>query len=676
MMIRRRVIVIVALAIMIFTATSSILSELQSAPAAFAGAGDHIIYSNDAPTIFSSQVDIGIVPLLLSQENISDAWSEVVTFSAWGDGSFVVRGVNIESYVSGGYLEAPQLTESVAHFSQTAALVGSRLMDRLDISPPCVIPLSGSYASHIELVQVVGWFETGSYMDDELLVSEEVARYLCNMPSDRASLIAVETDDPVWLEEVLSPDDARFALFNVLASKTAVVADEEVTISMDIRNWGAAAGEVTVYIEDDDTLIDEFSVALEPSAGATVERQIDLGSMGTHPLAVWLSGDFPARTSLDVSVVDPYLVISAPSRVILGSSFEIAVADYSGDPISAAEVAFVIDEEQGSVLTDDDGIAEITPPIAGSCSLTASHVEFDDASAAVEVIDLGTYPAEFLPQVESFVLSEYAISEPDDVEGVIVVENAGALGGAFVVPVLIDSSPAMVLNISLGPAELRSVPVTIGDIDVGTHTIQIGTFSLEFSVEPWFADEPDLVQLVLRYGGTGALSSGAAIPIYQAAKISEGNVAVALFSMGAISAVLTSLAISAAFAKEVREGRRKLGILRTIGASRAHIRSIVLPQALANGSVGAVVGVVAGFIVAMLLTEFGVFVAFGHALVFEPDMSLLALIAVGAALISVSSSLASAEIAAREGPIASIKNLDADAGSLEQADLEELLSDE
>ena len=676
MMIRRRVIVIVALAIMIFTATSSILSELQSAPAAFAGPGDHIIYSNDAPTIFSSQVDVGIVPLLLSQENITDAWSEVVTFSAWGDGSFVVRGVDIDSFVSNGHLGVPQLTEAAAHFSQTAALVGSRLMDRLDMSPPCVIPLSGSYTSHIEFVQVVGWFETGSYMDDELLVSEEVARYLCSMPSDMASLIAVETDDPVWLEEVLSPGDARFAMFDVRASRSAVVPDEEVTISMDIRNWGAAAGEVIVYIEDDGAVIDESSVVLAPSVGTTVNRRLTLGSMGVHTLDIWLSGDFPARTSLNVSVVDPYLVISAPSRVLLGSSFDITVVDHNGDPIPAVDVVFSIGEEEGNVSTDDDGIAEITPAIAGSCSLTASHVGFDYASASVEVLDLGTYPADFLPQVESFVLSDDAISESEDLEGVIIVENAGALGGSFIVSVLIDSSLAMVLNISLGPAERMSVPITISDIAVGTHTMQVGTFSLDFSVAPWFADEPDLVQLVLRYGGTGALSSGASIPIYQAAKISEGNVAVALFSMGAISAVLTSLAISAAFAKEIREGRRKLGILRTIGASRADIRRIVLPQALANGSVGAVVGVVAGFIVALLLTEFGVFVAFGHALVFEPDISLLALIALGAALISVSSSLASSEMAAREGPISSIKNLDAVDGSSEQVDLEKLLSDE
>ncbi len=673
MIIRRRTIVIVALAIMIFTATSSLLSELQSAPAAFAGPGDHVIYSSDAPTIFSSQVDVGIVPLLLSQENVSDAWSEVVTFSAWDDVSFVVRGVDIDSYVSAERIDTPQLSEPITHFAQTAALMGSRLMDRLSVSPPCIIPLSGSYASHVELVEVVGWFETGSYMDDEMIVSQEVARYLCNMPSDKASLIAVETSDPSWLEGVLSPDDARFALFNVRASKPAVVADSEVTISMDIRNWGAVAGDVSAFIEDDGVVIDEVSVTLGPSASTTVERNVSFATLGVHQLSIWLSGDFSARTSLNVSVVNPYLSIAAPSRVMLGSSFEVTVVDHDGEPVSAAEVVFAIDDVEDSVYTDDNGVAEITPIVSGTCSLAASHAGFDDATASVEVIDLGIYPAEFLPTVESFSLAQDVVTESEDVKGIVVVENAGAVGGAFIVPVYIDSSTAAVLNISLGPAERRSVPIAVSDIGIGTHAIQIAAFSVEFSVEPWFADEPDLVQLVLRHGGTGALSPGAAIPIYQAAKISEGNVAVALFSVGAISALLTCLAISAAFAKEIREGRRKLGILRTIGASRSHLRKIVLPQALMNGSIGAAVGVAAGFIVAMTLSESGAFAAFGHGLIFEPDVSLLALIVVGAALISVASSLASAEMAAREGPIASIKSLEADTGTSAQVDLEEML---
>lgn len=665
-----------ALAITIFTATSSILSELQSAPAAFAGSGDYVIHSSDAPTIFSSQVDVGIVPLLLSQENITDAWAEIVTFSAWSDKSFVVRGMDIDSALSDGRLPVVQPLLAGAQLERTSALAGSRLMDRLDITPPCIIPLSGSYASRVEFAHVVGWFEAGSYLDDELIVSEDVARYLCNMPSDTASQIAVATDDPTWLEEVLSPDDARFALFDVRASRTAVVPGEEVTITMEVRNWGAAAGEASLRIADDGAMIDELTLSLDASASTTVQSRLSFESMGVHPLEIWISGDLLSSAALNISVVDPYLVIVAPSRALLGSSFDVSVLNHYGDPVSGAEVGLAIGDDQDIVLTNDVGIAEIAPSSAGSCLLTASHVDYDGASATVEIIDPTSYPDEFLPVVKSFALLEEVISESKDVEGVVVVENAGAVSGTFGVSISIDSSPRIVLSVPLGPAEIRSVSFAISGIGVGTHTIQVGTYSHELAVEPWFADEPDLVQLALRYSGAGVLSSGTAIPIYQAAKISEGNVAVALFSIGAISALLASLAISAAFAKEIMEGRRTLGILRTIGASRAHIRGIVLPQALLNGFIGAVAGVAAGLVVTMWLTSTGVFTAFGHALAFEPDAPLLILVALGAAVISVSSSLASAEMAARESPISSIKGLEEGASVGEEVDLEALLSEE
>ena len=656
--IRRRAVVVVALAITIFTATSSILSELQSAPAAFAGSGDYIIHANDSPTIFSSRVDVGLVPLLLSQENISDAWAEIVTFSASGSQSFVVRGMDLDSVKSAERFTIDLHSELGDRFDLNDGIVGSRLMDRLDIMLPCIIPVSGSYATRVEFVEVVGSFETGTYMDDELVVSEQVARYLSGMLPGMASLIAVETDDPEWLGEVLSSDNAHIALSNVEVSKTAVVANEEVMVTMEAHNWGPAAGDATICISVDGILTDELTVAIDPLTVISVMRPIILEELGIHSIEVWVSGSFPSRTTLNVTVVDPYLTLTAPSRAFIDSQFEISVFDCHGDPVLGAEVSFEVDDERGSIMTDDDGIAAVLVSRTGSCFLNASHVDYDDASTIVEIVDLELYPDEFMPRVVSFALSDVIVSESDEVKGVIVVENTGALEGQFYLPVLMDSSTTMLLNISLEPAERRSVTIAVSDVAVGTHTIQVGTFAHELTVEPWFADESDLVQLMLRYGGTGALSSSASVPIYQAAQISEGNVAVALFSVGAISAVLATLAISATFAKEVREGRRTLGILRTIGASNGRIRRIVLPQALFSGTIGAVIGIVTGLAVTYALTRAGVFIAFGHTLIFKPDVYVLVLIAGWAAIISVASSLASAEIAVRESPLSSIRNLD------------------
>jgi hypothetical protein len=673
-MIRARVAVVVALAITIFTATSSILSGLYSAPSSFSSSGDFVIMSENAPTIFSSQVEVGLASALMSVENITGAWPEIIAFSTWNGVSFVLRGTDLAAFMPRLALSSPSTPELAdISISSATALAGVRLMDRLGIEVPCILPVTGSYSSRIEFVEVEGSFETGSYLDDELLVSLEVARHLTNTPKDMASVISVSTDDPEWLAEVLSPEAARFVLLNVRPLATTVVVDEELTISMDVRNWGSEEGDVTVTVSEGAAVLDAHTLTVDGGSTVSVSRNIMFSSTGLHSLDVSISGDFPVTTTVNASVVDPYLTVSAPSRTVLGETFPATVRTYYGAIVEGATVEYHVDGETGTDVTDESGVVEITVGSAGDCVVTAGFEGFTDASRTVEVIDLSTYPSEFLPVVRSFALSSTTVVESDPVVATVSVENMGALSGRFLVPVMLDSQTFTTLNISLGPAEMKSSAMTFESLGVGTHTLQAGTFSYEVVVEPWYADEPDLVQLVIRYGGSGVLSSSASVPVYQAAKISEGNVAVALFSIGAISALLATLAISAVFAKEVHENRGRLGILRTIGASRSQIRRLVLPQALGYGAIGAVAGVFVGLLVTVWLTRSGAFMIFGHQLSLEIDSTLMALAALGAAAISGSSALVSAEVAVRETPIASIRNLGPE--PLPERTMEELLGE-
>jgi ABC-type antimicrobial peptide transport system permease subunit len=178
----------------------------------------------------------------------------------------------------------------------------------------------------------------------------------------------------------------------------------------------------------------------------------------------------------------------------------------------------------------------------------------------------------------------------------------------------------------------------------------------------------------MRYSGTSSLFSAGSIPIYQAAKISEGNVSVALFAIGATSGLLALLAITSVFSKEIHEGRRRLGILKTIGASSAAIRRMVFPQALENSLGGAALGIAFGVIVTDMLSRSGVFVLFGHEFELNLDAGLLILMLLGAVAISVSSALASAMMAVRETTIRSIRKLQEE--EPEPLDVEKLIADE
>jgi putative ABC transport system permease protein len=168
--------------------------------------------------------------------------------------------------------------------------------------------------------------------------------------------------------------------------------------------------------------------------------------------------------------------------------------------------------------------------------------------------------------------------------------------------------------------------------------------------------------------------SAGSVPIYQAAKISEGNVAIALFAIGSISALLAILAITSVFSKEIREARRRLGILKTIGAPRSAIRRLVFPQALENSFAGAAIGVSFGVIIADSISKSDLLVLFGHRFRVDLDANLLVLLLLGAVAISVSSALISTMMAVRETTIRSIRKLEAEPGA--PVDVEAAISDE
>jgi putative ABC transport system permease protein len=213
--------------------------------------------------------------------------------------------------------------------------------------------------------------------------------------------------------------------------------------------------------------------------------------------------------------------------------------------------------------------------------------------------------------------------------------------------------------------------VTLSDLGPGTHTVQAGDYSVTLSVVPWFADDPDIVELVVKYGGTSYVSSSSSLPIYQAAKISEGNVAVALFSIGTVSALVSALAIVAVSAKEVHEGRRTLGVLKTVGASAGAIRRLVFPQALLLGLAGGAIGVLLGIAAVTALSSYGALMVFGHELEVMVDFRVALFSLLGAVLISMVSALASAELAARETTIGAIRRLPPE--TPEQVDVDEML---
>ena len=664
-------IVVIALSIMIFTATASVLSGLRSAPSTFVSGQGFVLMSTTAPTIFSSHVESSMVATLEGVPNVTGVSPEVFALASWDGVSFVLRGVVLEKLNSTGpafrHLDIVQ-GESIG--DRTSALVGERLLGRLGIDLPYVLPITGSYSSKMEFLRAIGSFETGSSMDDEMIVSMDAARFLSGMPSSKVSVIRIATSEPQWLSDILSPSGPRFTLFDLHTLRSSVASGEEVTFSVGVRNWGTSPGSVRVTFLEGSQILSQIDSTLNASEVARVQHNFSSSSLGLHTINVSISGDFPVTLSTNVTVVGPYLELSCPARVPSGSWFNATTISYLGRPVEGASVTF----RNQTVWTNEHGNASMWADTIGSFQILASKTGLEDGTATITVFDPSSYPSEFIPSIIGFTLAPDSIKESQSTYGMVVVENAGTLGGSLNLTVMVDSSPQRVIQVDLSGLESRSVSFTLRDIRVGTHFVQVGSFSQVLNVQSWIVDNPDLVQLAIRYSGSSELLSPGSIPIYQAAKISEGNVEVALVALGGISALLAALAIVSVFSKEVREGRRRLGVLRTIGATNTAIRRLIFPQALRAGLMGSAVGVALGLAASELVSRSGVLYLFGHELNIVLDAGLVAMILVVAVVLSVMSALASALMANRETAIASIRRLPEPPG--EPLDVDAFLGEE
>jgi len=596
---------------------------------------------------------------------------EVFAFSSWNGKSFVIRGVVLDKLnATGPDFKKFMLTGTTSVQARESALIGARLQDRLGLSLPCALPVVGSYSSKIEFLNVVGRFETGSSLDDEILASLEVARFLSGMSSDKVSIIRVATSDPEWLSNLLSPEGPRFVLFDLLSQKTYAAVEEEVGLSVGVRNWGTEKGSINISFFDGDNGLAEVSATLNASQTDRIAQTVNFDTLGLHTVNVSIGGDFPVTLSINITVVDPYLRLAAPSKVALGENFTVKVTTHQGSPREGAKVTF----GSQTNFTDPYGNTTLLADQVGTFQVTANTTGYADARATVMVQDPSTYPPEFQPSIVSFTLSPGSIRETESATGVIVLENNGSLPGNASVTVLVDSAPYLTVSVYLDGLESKSFTFKVSRISAGTHSVQVGSFANELVVVPWYAENPDFVQIVMRYSSSSSLFSAGSLPIYQAAKISEGNVSIALFAIGATAGLLALLAITSVFSKEIHEARRRLGILKTIGASRAAIRKIVFPQALENSLGGAALGVAFGVIITDMLSSSGVFVLFGHQFQLDLNTGLLILLLAGAVVISVASALASAMMAVRETTIRSIRRLQEEPP--EPIDVEKIIGDD
>lgn len=672
MLVRKRAIVVAALSLIIFSSSVSVLMGIGEAPRSFLGNEDvFVISSRGTNSVINSRIDISLADRLLDVGIAEVASSEIFSFAEIGESAVVIRGVDFDDFV---VVEGAQLVSGTvpAPGDPDGALLGRRLAQRLDLEMGDRIPLVGSFNPSIAEVEIAGMIESGSGVDDELIVSLPVAQTLSGLPDSQVSIIRV-MGDIATLEEIFAPDTAKFSVYDLSIERNEVAVDSPVELGFYIKNWGDADGHAEVRLVDATTDTEIFAGAVAVGTGDAEQITANFSSsvVGAHQLTVFLEGSLPQNISGEVTVRPPFLVIVAPERVPEYHRVNITVLSHLLSPVANAEVQL----NGNTYLTDESGACSADPIASqGTYNITACLEGFEPDYWDLTVVDSESIPPGAQIETVDLKINPTIVKVRENCTITIIAQNLGNSTGNATVVLEMNGSPFRSENVQLEPLEAVLITHNISFITTGQRTFASGAFSKTLTVESVFVVNPDIVQLLLRYGGTGSIDPSRGSLIYNTAKISEGNILIVIVSLALLSATLVTLGVSIAFMKEINDNIRVVGILRSIGASSRQLLAIIFRESLTLSLPAAALGLAGGVLLAMMIDASGRLIAFGHEVTPLLDPTYLLLAVVGSVVICVGSSLIAGLSVSRKVAIRMIRGTEEAIG--DHPSIEELLRDE
>ena len=175
--------------------TASTFIGIYETAVSLMGGGDEdvlVIYGASAKTPQTSVISLSLYDDLRVLEGVEAVGPEVVAAAMVEDRVLIVRGVDpelIHEISDIRLIEGSGLSD--CPFS---ALAGRRLAKLLNLRVGDFITLRSAYSSQFLEVKIEGVYESGSYLDDELLVPVYSAQWLRGLPKDAVSLIRVKID--------------------------------------------------------------------------------------------------------------------------------------------------------------------------------------------------------------------------------------------------------------------------------------------------------------------------------------------------------------------------------------------------------------------------------------------------------------------------------------------------
>lgn len=671
LLVRKRTIIAASLSLIIFSGTISVLMGIGAAPGDVIGNPDAYVISskNSAGSLLNSRVDLALSSLLLEQGFATNASPEIFAFAEINGYAIIIRGVEFDAFMG---VEGAKLISGAMPSDPSEGLIGSRLASRLNANVGDEYPLVGSFDPSVCEVRIAGIIQSDSGTDDELIVSLPLARCLAGTSPESVSIIRV-LGDKVQLDEIFGSGLPRFTLYDLSLTNKIVGIGQTTHLSFKLKNWGDVNGTANVTITDefDNFTLFEDEITISSDAFKTLEINRSFSTIGNHSIVARLDGPLPQEIQTNITVKGPYLSLVAPRQVAEYHNFSALVINQTLEPVAGAIVSI----GGFNYTTNATGRCVINATLApGNYTMTAASTGYDSETMSVGVINSSSLSPTALILTYKITLSPYIVKVRENCTFAIYVQNYGNLSGTQNISSYINGNLFSQKSVTLGALEAVALFYNKSFESAGDYIVTSGSASVILTVESPLVLNPALIQLLVRYGGTGTIDLSRSDLIYHTTKISEANILIVLISLAALSAVLVTLGVSITFMKEINDNQKVIGILRSLGASSRQLLGIIFKEAFLLSLVAAALGIAGGFVLSFIISSTGDLIAFGHLIRPVLDPNFLVADIAGSIVICVGSSLITGLSVTRKRSIRMIRGLKDDV--VHQTTLKELLGDE
>jgi len=636
LLVRWRAIVAASLSLVIFSATISVLMGIGSTPDKVLGNPDvYVITSKGSESLLNSVLETRLADQLLENRFVENISPEIFAFAEIGGRAVLIRGVEFDPFMA---VEEARIAPGGSMPTYPyQGLIGSRLAERLQTSIGDRYPLVGSFGPSVAEVEITGVIESSTSVEDEMIVSLPLARCLSGTQSGHVSIIRV-IGNTTELDKIFGSHVARFSMFDLSIANSTIAKGSGTVIGLSLKNWGDENGTAHIVLRDESaniTLLENYSY-MPPGGSEELSVEYYFDSVGNHTITAHLDGILPQTISANITVREPYLTAIAQRQVVEHHNFTVQVVNNRLHPAQNSKVTVGGFE----FFANSTGYCTVYAPLSpGNYTLMANLSGYEDAVTPITVVNSSTLQQSVLIQVYDLVLTPAEVKVHESCTVAVYVQNFGNISGSSTIKTYFRGVLAGSKDVYLQPLQHTVLYYDINSSTAGDMVISSGSFSETLTVDSNYQVNPEIVQLLLRYGGASSLDPSRGDLLYHTTKISESNIVIVLVSLAVLSAVLVTLGISTSFMKEINDNLKVIGILRSLGASSKQLLGIIFKESILVSIPAAAIGIVGGCAIALAIQSTESLVAFGHLIDPVLDPSFLAAAIVGSIAICIGSGL-------------------------------------